>query len=364
MFPAALKKVDFDDLPDWRSADLQLSFEAFQRSANEILARGRGFDRQPVFGGTHQDWLEPCQKALLQPRVGSFFEEHFIPLQVRDGEKPNGLFTGYFEPEAEASRVETPDYQVPIYARPLDLVAFDTDQSAACGLAYGRLVHGRPEPYFSREQIEKGALRGRGLEFAWLKHWEDAFFIHIQGQGRLHMTDGTTMRLAYAGKSGRAYTGIGSELVKRGELSPLTNSMQSIRAWMADHPHLKRALMWANTSFVFFREEAVTDPDLGAVGAQLVNLTPRRSLAVDRAVWMFGTPLWLATKHPPEAGGNPFNHLMIAQDTGTAIKGAARGDIYWGWGDEAAWNAGHMKSPGTLVALLPKTLALRLLEAA
>jgi len=172
------------------------------------------------------------------------------------------------------------------------------------------------------------------------------------------------MRLAYAAKSGQPYTGIGGLLVERGVLSRDNMSMQAIRTWMSDHPGEARELMWENKSFVFFREVTIDDPELGPPGAQKVALTPLHSLAVDRSLWMFGTPVWLDTQAPKGESGTlvPFRSLLVAQDTGTAIKGHARGDVFWGAGEEAALTAGHMKSPGRMIVLLPKALAKRLLK--
>ncbi len=361
MTAASLSLLRFTSLPGWYDADHNPSLVAFQRSAAEMLRVSAGFQRHPVFGGVLDDWRAACVAALANPpNAKEFFEQHFTPVQVNELQRPAGLFTGYFEPQAEASLAFTPEYPVPIYRKPPDLVPFTAEETAATGLSYGKRIEGQPQAYVTRQEIEQGALAGQALELAWLKDWADAFFIHIQGQGRLHFPDGTVMRLAYAAKSGRPYTGIGGVLVSLGEIAAATNSMQSIRRWMKDHPGQARELMWQNQSFVFFREVAVDDPEAGSLGAQRVNLTPRRSLAIDRHYWMFGTPLWLDTSLPPEAGGQTFRALMIAQDTGTAIKGASRGDVYWGWGAEAALIAGHMKSTGRLVALLPQGLAKKL----
>ena len=203
---------------------------------------------------------------------------------------------------------------------------------------------------------------GRGLEICYLESWVDAFFMQVQGSGRIILPGGKVLRLSYAAKNGQPYTGIGSILLARGVGTKETMSMQFLRNWMADNPHEARALVWHNNSFVFFREVPVDDPQLGAIGAGKVNLTPLRSLAVDRSHWMFGTPLFIETHEPPEAAqvAVSFRHLMIAQDTGTAIKGVIRGDVYWGWGERAALNAGHMKSKGSMVALLPHEFAARL----
>jgi membrane-bound lytic murein transglycosylase A len=183
--------------------------------------------------------------------------------------------------------------------------------------------------------------------------------MQIQGSGRVRLSDGSLLRLAYAGKTGQPYTGIGGLLVARGAFTRDEMSMQATRAWMAKDEKAARELMWENKSFVFFREVDLGDPKLGPPGAQKVLLTPRRSLAVDRSLWMFGTPVWLDTMAPSGAKGQPviFRHLMIAQDTGTAIKGYVRGDVFWGAGERAALTAGHMKSAGIMIVLLPKDLA-------
>ena len=262
----------------------------------------------------------------------------------------------------EGSRTPSEDHRVPILRRPDDLVGFDAAQEEATGLRYGRLVDGEPAPYFTRKEIEQGALEGRGLELVWLKDWADAFFIHIQGSGRVRLEDGGVVRLAYSLKSGLPYTAIGAVLVDRGVFTRDEMSMQAISSWMAGNEEQARELMWENKSFVFFREITEYDPSLGPPGAQDVPLTPQRSLAVDRSLWSYGTPVWIDTVRP-ETGGTglkPFRQLMIAQDTGSAIKGAVRGDVFWGSGDDAAGVAGHMKSPGRMIVLLPNRLARKL----
>ncbi|WP_366935496.1 MltA domain-containing protein [Aestuariivirga sp.] len=289
----------------------------------------------------------------------SFFERLFRAYRVHDPERPEGLFTGYYEPEVEGSRTRTETFHVPVYRRPPDLVSFHDRAAEETGLAYGRLVSGKAQPYLSRREIEAGALAGQGLEIVWLRDWADAFFIHIQGSARVHLAEGGTLRLSYAAKSGLPYTGIGTILVRQGVLPEDAMSMQAIRRWMAAHPREARELMWENKSFVFFRDAALEDQALGALGAQHVQLTPRRSLAVDRALWMFGMPVWLDTL-APSGQGNRMTHirqLLVAQDTGSAIKGLARGDVFWGFGDEAAHIAGPMKSAGLMTVLLPVAVA-------
>ena len=359
-----LNPLPFAQIKGWADDDHAAALAAFQKSCAEILATGRGFGREVRYGGKLADWLEVCGSAAQAKSGRLFFEEMFTALKVADPIRPEGLFTGYYEPEAEGSRTAGNGYDVPIYRKPDDLVSFDAATEKRLNLKYGRLQQRKPAGYLTRREIEEGALQGRGLEIAWLKSWVDAFFIHVQGSGRIRFEDGSTMRLAYGAKSGQPYTGIGGVLVERGVLTKDTMSMQALRAWMKNNPGEARALMWENKSFVFFREVKVDDPSLGAPGAQQVSLTPLRSLAIDRSLWMFGTPIWLNAKVPSGPAGalQDFRHLMVAQDTGTAIKGHVRGDVYWGWGEKAASVAGQMKSPGTMIVLLPKKLAARLLN--
>jgi membrane-bound lytic murein transglycosylase A len=358
---ATLEPVGFHSLPGWEDDDHAAALQSFKRSCSEILKEGSAFGRSVIFGGKREQWIETCQRADLDsPR--EFFETNFLAFRVIDATRPKGLFTGYYEPEAAGSRTSDSSHMVPIYRRPADLVAFKKDQQEQADLNYGRFVNGEPRPYYSRKEIEQGALKDRGLEIVWLKDWADVFFMHIQGSGRVRLADGSVVRLAYAAKSGLAYASIGRILVERGIFSPEELSMQALREWMAGHPEGARELMWRNESFIFFREVELEDPSLGALGAQHVQLTPLRSIAVDRNFWMFGMPVWLDAKVPAgkQAGLKVFRKLLIAQDTGTAIKGLARGDVYWGSGEDAALIAGHMKSPGTMTVLLPKVVALGL----
>ena len=357
-----LEHVTFRDIIGWADDDLKPALRAFQRSAQEILENGHGFKREALFGGKREEWLAACEAAPKATDARKFFEEHFSARRVHDSERPEGLFTGYYEPETQGSLKQSRDYSVPIYAKPDDLVTFSDAEREATGLAYGRRENGKAAGYLTRKQIEEGALAGSGLEICFVKSWVDAFFIHVQGNGRVVLDDGKAIRLSYAAKNGQAYTGIGGVLLSRGVGTPQSMSMQLLRQWMAQNPSHTRELLWSNDSFVFFRVTEIEDPNLGAIGAAKVNLTPLRSLAVDRSNWMFGTPLFINTHEPPEAKGGPvpFRHLMIGQDTGTAIRGLVRGDIYWGWGETAALNAGHMKSKGAMTALLPKALAQRL----
>jgi membrane-bound lytic murein transglycosylase A len=359
-----LNQTLFSKIRGWISDDHAAALATFKRSYDEFKSTAHGFKREALFGGRLQDWLAISEQAFETSDPREFFETHFTPCEVRDLVRPEGLFTGYYEPQAQGSLAQTKEYQVPIYRKPPELVALGAESQKTTGLAYGVIKNGNAEAFFTRQQIEQGALANRALEIVWLKNWVDAFFIHIQGSGRIILEDGQIIRLAYAGKNGQPYTGIGGVLLKRGVATPETMSMQVLRDWMASHPTEARDLMWNNNSFIFFRDIEVPNDALGALGAQQVNLTPLRSLAVDRSIWMYGTPIWLDTTTPPESpkGSEHFRHLMVAQDTGTAIRGHVRGDVYWGWGDDAALIAGNMKSTGRMVALLPNALAKRLLQ--
>lgn len=359
-----LQPVAFSELRGWSEDDHGAALAALHRSCAEIIARGQGFSRASAYGGMRDDWLALCRRVtgLRRPAARQFFETEFIPVLVGDLERPQGLFTGYYEPEVKGSRRSSSRYGVPLYRRPPDLIAFDEAARRTTSLSYGRLVDGKPVPYYTRKEIESGVLAGRGLELLWLSDWADAFFLQVQGSGRVRLDDGSLVRVAFAGKTGLPYTAIGGILARRGDIPPAEVSMQSIRAWMAKHPDKARELMWENQSYVFFQELSAFDPALGPPGAQKVPLTPQRSIAIDRAYWAFGTPIWLDAEVPSGSDGAmvPFRRLLIAQDTGTAIKGRARGDVFWGAGEPAALVAGHMKSPGRMAALLPKAVAARL----
>jgi membrane-bound lytic murein transglycosylase A len=362
-----LRPTTFAALDGWRADALEAAWPAFLRSCREIVEAGRAFARPSSLGGARVDWLGVCEAAITAGarlsggEARAFFERHFRPFAVDGPDGPEGLFTGYYEPEALGSRRSTDVFDVPVYARPPELVPLDDAAARRLGLRYGRIVDGAPAPFLTRREIEEGGLAGRGLELLWLSSWADAFFIHVQGSGRVRLPDGEIVRLAFAAKNGLPYTAIGGILVKRGEIALADNSMQAIRRWMALHPEAVRALMWENDSFVFFREVEAVD-GLGPPGAQLVGLTPGRSLAVDRGIWAFGTPLWVDTRVPigDLNDTEPFRRLMIAQDTGSAIKGHVRGDIFFGAGEAAAMSAGRMKGRGRMVALLPLPLAERL----
>ncbi len=352
---ATLEPVEFRVIPGWTEDDFDAALEAFRRSCTEILNAGAAFQRPVTYGGERRHWTDVCSAAETASDARNYFESNFVPLKVRDGQRPQGLFTGYYEPEVEGRLSPDAVFHVPIYRKPADLVSFGRQGQDQTGMAHGRMIEGRPAPYATRQDIEAGALAGKGLELLWLKDWADAFFIHVQGSGRVRLEDGTIVRLAYAAKSGHPYTGIGGILAARGAFSRDEMSMQAIRSWMGINPQAARELMWQNESFIFFRTQTMPNPALGPIGAQHVQLSSGRSLAIDRNAWMFGTPVWLDTTAPTGPGGGlePFRRLLIAQDTGSAIKGLARGDVFWGSGENAETAAGHMKSAGRMIVLLP-----------
>ncbi|MCP5080410.1 MAG: transglycosylase [Alphaproteobacteria bacterium] len=356
---ASLQRTQFSALNAWPGAGVQRGFAAFVRSCRAMLAGRTRWPRRSKFGGSKADWKPVCQAAARlgaganRAQSAGFFQKHFQPVVVRDS---SSLFTGYFEPELEGSLRQKPGYGTPLLRKPADLVRTKTKGG------YGRKTSSGVKPHFTRKQIERGALRGRGLELIWLKDPTDAFFLHIQGSGRVRLDTGGALRVGFAAKNGRPYTPIGKILIERGEIARENISMQSIRAWLLLNAGKAQELFWKNQSYIFFRKSGASDPNLGPAGAQGVQLTPEHSLAVDRRYTAYGTPLWLETRVPTGSGGNlvPFARVMVAQDTGTAIKGPVRGDVFFGSGERAGYAAGLMQSPGRLVLLLPKALARRL----
>lgn len=354
---ASLQRTQFSALKGWPGTGVNVGLAAFVRSCQAMLAGRTRWPRNSRYGGRKADWQPVC-KAAVRLGVGAsraqsaaFFQKHFQPVVVRDS---SSLFTGYFEPELEGALRRKQGYETPLLRKPKDLVKTKG--------GYGRKTSSGVKPYFTRKQIEQGALRNRGLELIWLKDATDAFFLHIQGSGRVRLDTGGALRVGFAAKNGRPYTPIGKILIQRGEIARENISMQSIRAWLLLNPEKAQELFWKNQSYIFFRKSGASDPNLGPAGAQGVQLTPEHSLAVDRRYTAYSTPLWLETSVPTGAGGKlvPFARVMVAQDTGTAIKGPVRGDVFFGSGETAGYAAGLMQSPGRLVLLLPKALARRL----
>ncbi len=337
-----LKQVSFAALTGWLADDQGPALRAFKKSCPRDDA---SFARACAAAGRTADGGQA-------PRL--FFETWFTPYLATANGVREGLFTGYFEARLRGSMTPGGRYGVPIYGPPEDLVSVDlgdfSDELKGRRIA-GRVRDKTLKPYDSRAEITAGSLAGRGLELLWVDDPVDAFFLHIQGSGRVLMNDGRTIRLGFAGRNGHPYRSIGRELATRGEIAKDLVSMPTIRAWIKSHPAEGRALMAANPSYIFFRIVGGDGGD-GPIGAQGVALTPGRSLAVDRKFIPLGTPLWLDTSNPL-APASPLRRLVIAQDSGAAIRGPVRGDLFWGWGEAAAAKAGAMKSRGRYYLLRP-----------
>ena len=352
--PLFLKSTDFRALPGWTDDNAAAALPALQKSCAAIADGNPASAYGPApFAGTYADWQGVCGKIPGDTsQARRYFEDNFTPYEIRGATGRDGLFTGYYEPVLHGSLTRKAPYLIPIYARPADLVSVDLGAfrpELKGETIMGRVADQRLVPYFTRADIDHGALK-KTPKVVWVDNAVDAFFLHIQGSGEVVLPHGRVLQVGYAAANGRAYTAIGRELVKRGALDRKDVSMQSIRAWLEAHPEQAPAVMDVDESFVFFRKLDTAQP----LGAQGVELTPGRSLAVDRKLIPYGAPVWLDAEAPGKNGR--LRHLMIAQDTGGAITGAVRGDFFWGAGAEAASNAGIMKSKGQDYLLLPKTV--------
>jgi membrane-bound lytic murein transglycosylase A len=300
-----------------------------------------------------------CEAALRHPdrlprdEARRFFETRF---RLRIAEP--GFMTGYYEPEFAASPVETATHRTPMLGRPPDLVNFppgETPPSHLAGLAGARrLPNGTLVPYPDRAAIEDGALTGLGLAMYWFEDPFDLFLIHVQGSARLRLPEGRTVRVGYAGRNGHAYTSVGRVLIDAGVLAREDVDLPRIRAVFAADPALARKAMRANRSYIFFRTIEGLDPDRGPLGAQGVPLTPFRSAAVDRNLHAYGLPLFVSEKIPGRTGSESFLRLLVAQDTGSAILGPARLDLFTGWGAEAERLAGVLRNAVSVTFLEPR----------
>ncbi len=321
--PASAQMLDFEALDGWRDDGHAQALAAFLRTCDLIDA---------------PEWRPICAMAADVPQddisARSFFELFFKPVLVGD---PPALFTGYFEPELEGSPTRSGRFQYPLYGRPPELQE-------------GAVFH-------SRAAIDNGALAGRGLEIAWLDDPIDAYFLQIQGSGRIRMTDGTVVRLGYAGANGHAYRSIGQEMVRRGSHTMDQVSAQEIAAYVRRNPGPGRELLHTNPSYVFFRKIGTLAAEDGPIGAMGRSITTMRSVAIDPKFTPLGAPVWIE-----KDGRAPIRSLMVAQDTGGAIKGLQRADIFYGTGAAAGDAAGTIKDPGRMVLLLPIDRAFAMLE--
>jgi membrane-bound lytic murein transglycosylase A len=336
-----LAPAGYEELAGWGEDGASAALPALLRSCAAFLAKADGAPLDAATKGADfghvEDWRAPCAAAAQVPAgddamARRFFETGFTPLLAANNGASEGLFTGYFEITLHGSRHQGGGFRVPIYRRP-------------------------PEPgRYTRAEIEDGALAGEGREILWVDDPVDAFFLEIQGSGRVRLKEGGTVRLGYDGSNGKPYVAVGRLLVERGVMPREEVTMAAIRGWMTAHPKEGAALRRDNPSFVFFRELTGDGP----LGAERVVLTAGRSLAVDRAFIPLGLPIWLEAQQrfAPDA----IHRLVIAQDAGGAIKGPVRGDLFWGHGEAAGIGAGAMNGSGRYYLLVPKDIAARIFK--
>ena len=356
----SLLPVEYASLAGWQDDPVATMLPALLQQCRRLAllpadAALGGSGAAQAAGGKAADWTPFCRAAQWVPPGNDDAARRVIaawlqPYEVADGADAEARYTGYFEPEYPGALSRDATHTVPVYRRPPDLVTTHPAVPAGATLT-GRVVDGGLVPYWTRAQIDAGALAGRGLEIAWLTDPVDLFFLQLQGAGRIRLPSGQIVRIGYAGRNGSAYVPLGRRLVEQGELAPDAVSMQSIRAWLATHPAQARAMMEQNPNYVFFRSLDDLRPDQGPPGALGVDLQPLRSLAVDRAFLPLAALVWIDTVQPD---GRALRRLTLAQDLGTDIQGPARADIFFGWGPEAARDAGAMHAGGRLVVLLPR----------
>lgn len=353
------RAVSFGDIPGWARDDHDAAFATFRRSACHGLVTPYRTGSLGVDAGAFRQAFAEAERGLKPGSGRDFFERHFRPFIVAPEGDTEGFVTGFYEPQVEASPVRTARFSVPLLAVPDDLVKVDdADRPAGLdpALAFGRRTASGIAEYFDRAAIEGGALGARARPLAWLADRVDAFFIHVQGAAHLVFPDGSVRRVTYAAKSGHPFTGPGRVLAEMGEIAREEVTMQSIRAWFRENPGRVDEILHRNRSYIFFREAAVPDPALGPVAAAKVPLTAGRSLAVDRLLHTFATPFFVDAPSLAAFGGGPFRRLMVAQDTGSAIVGPARGDLFAGSGGAAGEIAGVVRHPARFFALLPRPL--------
>jgi membrane-bound lytic murein transglycosylase A len=357
--------VEWSDLEGWTSDDHAAAFAAFLGSCRTLQNRRRqsARDLTPIPAAL-KDICEDARAAIPLDEAGArkFFEDHFRPIRINRLGDSDGFLTGYYEPIIAGSRVPTGQFTAPLYRRPPNLVPAGRrklgDAFPSKGVFVGRRVGRRKiVPYYDRGQIEDGALDGWHLEICYLHDQVDVLFAQIQGSARIRLEDGTILRVNYDSHNGWSYTPVGRVLVEQKILNRDQVSMQSIRDWMEANPDQAKEVRRQNKSYVFFRIADLATED-EAVGGQGVPLMPGRSIAIDRALHAYGTPFFIQAELPiaNQKTGTKFDRLMIAQDTGSAIVGPARADIYFGAGDEAARIAGRIKNSGTFVMLVPREL--------
>lgn len=344
---AQVETIKFAALEGWKDDDHAVAFAAFLQSCNAILNGTKAMRKaRPIYGAL----FTVCERAkaaakLERDQARAFFEDNFKPVRVMPAGQSEGFFTGYYETEVIGSRVATDEFKVPLYAAPAETVRKHKSKVFA---------------HFDRSAIEDGALAGKNLEICWVKNPVDAFFAQIQGSTRVKLDGGQLLRLNYVASNGQPYTPVGKFLIDRGIISKEEMSMDRIRDWMDANPDEARDLRRKNRSFVFFQQTALAAQD-ECIGAQGIPLTAGRSLAVDKKIHVYGTPIWIDAELPilSEKPDTKFRRLLFAQDTGAAIVGPARADIYFGAGEEIGHIAGRIKQHGQFVMLVPQSVAVK-----
>lgn len=356
-FPGTFEQISYADLAGWDSDDHAAALKSFLRFCERPDSASEG----PTALRLSPEELNSLCSAAEKDATGSpasarrFFEDQFTPFRIAEP----GFVTGYFEPEVTASREKTAAFPVPLLKKPAGLEAVTADNRPGNWpnhLSHGRRVGKNLRELPDRGAIMDGALDPEALELVWLADPIDAYFIHVQGSARLRLTDGSVMRVGYAGKSGHPYTGIGRLLVTRGEGTPEDFTMKGLRRWLAEHPDRRDALFRENRSYIFFREVTETLPDQGPVGAAGLPLAPGRSLAVDPGHLAYGGLVFVTSAfEDPDRRGGTFARLLVADDTGSAIRGPARGDIFTGSGDAAGHLAGEIHHKAEFTVLVPSS---------
>ena len=359
---AQLEPVQWSDLDGWADDDHVAAFSAFRTSCRPLLNVRHPQDQRPVYGGL---W-DVCRRAAqIRPQdaeeARAFFEENFRPVRIAKLGDRTGLLTGYYEPVVDGSRFPDPEFHTPLYRRPPDLLIAGKKPAARGqfpnkGVTINRRnAEDALEPYYDRAAIENGALDGQKLEICWVRDPFDAFSIQIQGSARVRLEDGTMLRVNYDSHNGHPYTAVGRALIERNAVPQDQMSMERIHQWMLANPEEAPKVRQINRSFVFFRITGLSDA-AEAVGGQGVPLLPGRSIAVDK-LHVYGTPFFIESEQPIEEK-RKFRRLMVAQDTGSAIVGPARADLYWGAGDAAGQIAGRIRHQARFTMLLPRELDL------
>ena len=364
-FPGAqYQPVDWSDLDGWADDDHAAAFATFLDSCHGLNGKRPPSVEMTEVNDALKDVCERAQAAVPVDDNGAqkFFEDNFRPVQISELGTSDGFLTGYYEPVIDGSRVPTAEFHAPLYGRPPNLVASGWrklgDAFPSKGAKVGRRVGRRKiVPYYTRAEIEDGALSGWHLELCYLRSPIDVLFAQIQGSARIRMEDGSILRVNYDSHNGWPYTPVGRVLIDRKLMTRDQVSMQSIRQWMEANPQAADDVRRQNKSYVFFRVTDLPNEE-GAIGGQGVPLVSGRSIAIDRALHVYGTPFFIDADLPLAGGKTPtkFQRLMIAQDTGSAIVGPARADIFFGAGDEAARMAGRIKNAGRFFMLLPRGL--------